>query len=159
MECSKHHVAVVGGSGVGKTTLIQLLATTFHEFIFKEFNEHDVLEARQTLGLYHAFILVCDTSSMDSFTTLSEVIPVIKRAKEGEDFPCVLVGNKTDIDARVVSERDLAKLSGVWLNSCPTFYLSIQENISKLGEVFLDEIETHNTRLSFRQERRNSINV
>ena len=159
MECSRYHVAVVGGRGVGKTTLTHLLSNTYHEFIFKEFNEHDVLEARQTLGLYHAFILVCDTSRMDSLTTLAELIPVIKRAKEGMDFPCVLVGNTIDVEPRVVSPRDLVKLSGVWLNTCPTFYLSKQENISKLGEVFLDEIETHNMRLSFRPERRNSINL
>src|SRR5690242_92661 len=64
----------------------------------------------QYMRVCYGFALIFDLTSRESFIKLEEFIGEIKRTREIEQFPAVLVGNKLDLaegDRRKVSLKEM----------------------------------------------------
>ena len=85
------------------------------------------------------FILVYSIVSNNTFESLSEIRDLIMRVKDIDDFPCILVGNKCDLeDERTVTKTEPQELAKKW--GCPFIETSAKENIN-VKEVFEDLIK------------------
>jgi GTPase SAR1 family protein len=85
----------------------------------------------------YGFILVCDLTNKSTIGNMEEFVKELSRVKEGEKYPVVLVGNKSDLASkRVINRKDLDDFAKEWLNSCPVFEVSAKENIG-IENVFL----------------------
>ncbi|KAL3312542.1 Ras GTPase [Cichlidogyrus casuarinus] len=138
---SEFKLVVVGAGGVGKSALtIQLIQNHFVEeydptiedsyrkqvVIDTETYILDILDTAgqeeysamrdQYMRTGEGFLCVFAVNNHDSFNDISQYREAIKRTKDAEDVPMVLVGNKTDLTQRAVSQKeaaDLAKTYGI----------------------------------------------
>jgi len=151
-------VIILGDSGVGKTSLMnqfvnkkfssQYKATIGADFLTKEVMVDDRLvtmqiwdtagqERFQSLGV--AFyrgadccVLVYDVTMNNTFKTLEnwrDEFLIQASPRDPENFPFVVIGNKVDLESRVVT----SKRAQGWCNSkndIPYFECSAKENIN-----------------------------
>ena len=129
-------LAVVGGGGVGKSALtLQLVKQQFceeydptiedsHRKQVEIDNEVTLLEIFDTAGqeelsalrdqafrVAEGFLLVFAITEQGSFNQIADLHAQICRAKDADNVPMVLVGNKADLaDKRVVSPESIQEL-------------------------------------------------
>ena len=88
------------------------------------------------------FILVYSIVAKSTFTDLDGIRDQIVRVKDTEDFPCVLVGNKCDLEEqRVVPKQEAQQLSSKW--KCSYMEASAKKS-TNIQESFLDLIRQIN---------------
>ena len=92
------------------------------------------------------FVLVYAINSRDSFDEIANFREMILRAKDSDNFPILLVGNKCDLEKeREVSlqeGKDLAKSFGIpFLETSAMNRINIQESFFQI----VREIRKHNT--------------
>ncbi|KAL1932763.1 hypothetical protein VTP01DRAFT_8441 [Rhizomucor pusillus] len=159
----EYKIVIVGGGGVGKSALtIQFIQAHFVDeydptiedsyrkqcVIDDEMALLDVLDTagqeeysamrEQYMRNGEGFILVYSVTSRLSFEEINTFYQQIRRVKDRDFFPMVLVGNKCDLesDRQVSSQegRDLAKSFG-----CPFAETSAKHRI-KVDETFYDVV-------------------
>ena len=134
MICYK--LVVVGAEAVGKSALtIQLITNHFMEdhdptiedcyrkqvLIDKEICLLDILDSAgqkdilamhdQQIRTGEGFLLVLDVTNAKSFEAIPQYREQIKRVKEDENMPMVLVGNKCDLPARSIDIEQALELA------------------------------------------------
>jgi len=149
----EYKVVVLGSGGVGKSAItVQFVQGVFVEKYdptiedsyrknLEVDGEQYMLEILDTAGteqfssmrdLYmkngHGFVLVYSIVSESSFQDLDDIRDNIVRIKDTEDFPCVLVANKCDLEHdRKVSTAQGEELAGKWAN-CMYIEASAKKN-------------------------------
>ncbi|XP_069681334.1 ras-like protein 1 isoform X4 [Periplaneta americana] len=89
MKMTEYKLVVVGAGGVGKSALtIQLI------------QNHAMRDQYMRTG--EGFLLVFAVNNAKSFEDISMYREQIKRVKDAEEVPMVLVGNKCDLPTRAV---------------------------------------------------------
>jgi len=147
-------VVVVGGGGVGKSALtIQLIQNhfideydpTIEDSYRKQVSidqETVLLDILDTAGQeeYSAmrdqymrtgmgFLLVYSITSQSSFDEISQFYDQIKRVKDSDNVPCVLVGNKADLEADRVVPRSEGEAKAKSFN-CPFLETSAKTRVN-----------------------------
>jgi small GTP-binding protein len=90
------------------------------------------------------FVLVYSIVAKSTFTDLNDIRDQIVRVKDTDDFPCILVGNKCDLEEqRVVSKNESQELSSKW--KCSYMEASAKTS-TNIQELFLDLIRQINKR-------------
>eukprot|EP01097_Dermamoeba_algensis_P008438 TRINITY_DN5637_c0_g1_i1.p1 TRINITY_DN5637_c0_g1~~TRINITY_DN5637_c0_g1_i1.p1 ORF type:complete len:187 (+),score=54.22 TRINITY_DN5637_c0_g1_i1:139-699(+) len=164
----EYKIVVLGSGGVGKSAFtVQFVQGVFVEKYdptiedsYRKNIEVDgqqcQLEILDTAGteqftamrdLYmkdgQGFILVYSIIAQSTFNDLQDIRDQIVRVKDREDFPCVLVGNKCDLeDQRVVSKQDAQGLATKF-NNCHFMEASAKASIN-VKEVFYDLVRQIN---------------
>ncbi|KAF1965633.1 ras-related protein RSR1 [Bimuria novae-zelandiae CBS 107.79] len=162
MSQREYHIVVLGSGGVGKSCLtaqfvqnvwIESYDPTIEDSYRKAIEvdgRHVILEILDTAGteqftamreLYmktgQGFLLVFSITSMSSLYELQELREQIRRIKEDDHVPMVLVGNKSDLeDDRAVPRARAFKLSQDW-GGVPYYEASARRR-ANVDEVFVD---------------------
>ncbi|KAJ4355462.1 Ras- protein rsr1 [Didymosphaeria variabile] len=162
MSQREYHIVVLGSGGVGKSCLtaqfvqnvwIESYDPTIEDSYRKAIEvdgRHVILEILDTAGteqftamreLYmktgQGFLLVFSITSMSSLYELQELREQIRRIKEDDNVPMVLVGNKSDLeDDRAVPRARAFKLSQEW-GGVPYYEASARRR-ANVDEVFVD---------------------
>jgi GTPase KRas protein len=138
---TEYKLVVVGAGGVGKSALtIQLIQNHFVDeydpTIEDSYRKQVVIDAEtclldildtagqeeysamrdQYMRTGEGFLLVFAVNNGKSFEDISMYREQIKRVKDAEDVPMVLVGNKCDLSARsidMIQARDVARSYGI----------------------------------------------
>ena len=87
------------------------------------------------------FILVYSIISNNTFECLSEIRDQIMRVKDIDDFPCILVGNKCDLeDERTVTKTEPQELAKKW--GCPFIETSAKTrtNVNEMFENLIKQV-------------------
>lgn len=148
IQREERRVAIVGGGAVGKSSIT--VAFVKHEFVEEydptiEDSYTNQIRVDDRVCLTHiidtagqdeykslrsqymkdaeGFILVFDVTSRDSLNNLVEFIGDIGRYRESDKFPCVLVGNKSDLKAEYCFSQNLREevneFKQRYLHDCP----------------------------------------
>ena len=152
-KCEKINIMTLGNSSVGKTSFIwkytenrfneYLLATNGFDIktkIFKAANKKEYsINFFDTAGQekYRAIslnviknadgiLLMYDLTNKESFQAITTWMDGVKKEK-GEDFPIILVGNKSDKEGRQVTREEEEKLAN-------EYNVSFFETSNKTGE-------------------------
>ncbi|KAF2660299.1 putative ras small monomeric GTPase [Lophiostoma macrostomum CBS 122681] len=162
MSQREYHIVVLGSGGVGKSCLtaqfvqnvwIESYDPTIEDSYRKHIDvdgRHVILEILDTAGteqftamreLYmktgQGFLLVFSITSMTSLYELAELREQIRRIKEDDNVPLVLVGNKSDLEEdRAVPRPRAFKISQDWGNV--PYYETSARRRANVDEVFTD---------------------
>ncbi|KAF2272387.1 ras-domain-containing protein [Westerdykella ornata] len=162
MSQREYHIVVLGSGGVGKSCLtaqfvqnvwIESYDPTIEDSYRKAIEvdgRHVILEILDTAGteqftamreLYmktgQGFLLVFSITSMSSLYELTELREQIRRIKEDDNVPMVLVGNKSDLEEdRAVPRARAFKISQDWGNV--PYYETSARRRANVDEVFTD---------------------
>ncbi|PSN72165.1 ras-domain-containing protein [Corynespora cassiicola Philippines] len=162
MSQREYHIVVLGSGGVGKSCLtaqfvqnvwIESYDPTIEDSYRKAIEvdgRHVILEILDTAGteqftamreLYmktgQGFLLVFSITSMSSLYELTELREQIRRIKEDDNVPMVLVGNKSDLEEdRSVPRPRAFKISQDWGNV--PYYETSARRRANVDEVFVD---------------------
>lgn len=161
MSQREYHIVVLGSGGVGKSCLtaqfvqnvwIESYDPTIEDSYRKQIEvdgRHVILEILDTAGteqftamreLYmktgQGFLLVFAITSASSFHELAELREQIKRIKEDDNVPMVLVGNKSDLEEdRAIPRPRAFATSREW--NTPYFETSARRR-ANVDEAFVD---------------------
>ncbi|KAF2252034.1 ras-related protein RSR1 [Trematosphaeria pertusa] len=162
MSQREYHIVVLGSGGVGKSCLtaqfvqnvwIESYDPTIEDSYRKAIEvdgRHVILEILDTAGteqftamreLYmktgQGFLLVFSITSMSSLYELTELREQIRRIKEDDNVPMVLVGNKSDLEEdRSVPRARAFNVSQQW-GGVPYYETSARRR-ANVDEVFVD---------------------
>ncbi|KAF2743083.1 putative ras small monomeric GTPase [Sporormia fimetaria CBS 119925] len=162
MSQREYHIVVLGSGGVGKSCLtaqfvrnvwIESYDPTIEDSYRKQLDvdgRHVMLEILDTAGteqftamreLYmktgQGFLLVFSITSQSSLYELTELREQIRRIKESDSVPIVLVGNKCDLEEdRMVPRARAFKISKDW-GDVPYYETSARRR-DNVDEVFVD---------------------
>eukprot|EP01098_Paradermamoeba_levis_P009367 TRINITY_DN3893_c0_g5_i1.p3 TRINITY_DN3893_c0_g5~~TRINITY_DN3893_c0_g5_i1.p3 ORF type:complete len:119 (-),score=47.60 TRINITY_DN3893_c0_g5_i1:214-570(-) len=90
------------------------------------------------------FVLVYSIIATSTFNDLNDIRDQIVRVKDREDFPCVMVGNKCDLeDQRVVSKQQASDQASKF--GCTYMEASAKASIN-VKEVFYDLVRQINSK-------------
>ena len=155
----EYKIIVLGNEGVGKSSiLLQFIQGIFvtkydptiedsYRKIIEINGTQYFLEILDTAGgtqtplrdLFikdsNGFVLVYAINSKSSFNELPEYRDHILRVKDTDNFNCILVGNKSDLeDERTVSTEELKQVGSRWRNTTIESSAKLNHNITKLFE-------------------------
>ncbi|NXR50574.1 REM1 protein, partial [Hippolais icterina] len=101
-----------------------------------------VLErAGHCLQIGNAYIIVYSVTDRDSFESASELRIQLRRARQAEDIPIILVGNKTDlVRCREVSEEEGQACAAVFDCKFIETSAALQHNVAELFEGVVRQI-------------------
>ena len=88
------------------------------------------------------FALIYSIIAKSTFNDLEEIRNQMIRVKETEDFPCILVGNKCDLeDQRLITKEELCELSKKW--NCLSIETSAKtdRNVNELFTYLIRDFE------------------
>jgi len=161
MSQREYHIVVLGSGGVGKSCLtaqfvqnvwIESYDPTIEDSYRKVLDvdgRHVILEILDTAGteqftamreLYmktgQGFLLVFSITSQSSFYELAELREQIRRIKEDDNVPMVLIGNKSDLeDDRAIPRPRAFAVSRDW--NIPYFETSARRR-ANVDDAFVD---------------------
>ncbi|KAH7075276.1 ras family-domain-containing protein [Paraphoma chrysanthemicola] len=161
MSQREYHIVVLGSGGVGKSCLtaqfvqnvwIESYDPTIEDSYRKAIDvdgRHVMLEILDTAGteqftamreLYmktgQGFLLVFSITSQSSFYELAELREQIRRIKEDDNVPMVLIGNKSDLEEdRAIPRPRAFAISREW--NIPYFETSARRR-ANVDEAFVD---------------------
>ncbi|KAB0395186.1 hypothetical protein E2I00_000596 [Balaenoptera physalus] len=113
---TEYKLVVVGAGGVGKSALtIQLIQNHFVDEYDPTIEEYSAMRD-QYMRTGEGFLCVFAINNSKSFADINLYREQIKRVKDSDDVPMVLVGNKCDLPTRTVDTKqahELAKSYGI----------------------------------------------
>ncbi|KAI1233416.1 hypothetical protein IHE44_0004592 [Lamprotornis superbus] len=93
------------------------------------------------LQIGNAYIIVYSVTDRDSFESASELRIQLRRARQAEDIPIILVGNKTDlVRCREVSEEEGQACAAVFDCKFIETSAALQHNVAELFEGVVRQI-------------------
>uniref|UniRef100_A0A8C0U3R7 GTP-binding protein REM 2 n=1 Tax=Cyanistes caeruleus TaxID=156563 RepID=A0A8C0U3R7_CYACU len=93
------------------------------------------------LQVGNAYIIVYSVTDRDSFESASELRIQLRRARQAEDIPIILVGNKTDlVRCREVSEEEGQACAAVFDCKFIETSAALQHNVAELFEGVVRQI-------------------
>ncbi|KAI9315638.1 ferrous iron transporter B [Dichotomocladium elegans] len=169
-QSKQRRIAVLGARAVGKSSLViqfcenhfvdsyyPTIENTFTKTIKYRGNEY-VVEIMDTAGQdeysilstqhassVHGYVLVYSIASRSSFDMLQVIRDKILDFTGLDNVPCVIVGNKSDLNIqRQVSVQEGKDVAAKW--SSPTIETSAKhnENVAKIFDLLIAEIEKAN---------------
>jgi len=162
----KRKIAVLGSRSVGKSSLvIQFIENHFVESYYlpieatfqKSVNykgveyecdiidtagqdEYSILNSKHAIGI-HGYVLVYSVNSRNSFDMIQIVYDKIIDFCGMNEIPCVIVGSKTDLEARQVKPKEGEELAKVNKAAWVETSAKNDVNVGKVFELCLAEIE------------------
>ncbi|KAI9310725.1 ferrous iron transporter B [Dichotomocladium elegans] len=166
----QRRIAVLGARAVGKSSLViqfcenhfvdsyyPTIENTFtktikyrgHEYVVEIMDtagqdEYSILSQHHASGI-HGYVLVYSIASRSSFDMLQVIHDKILDFTGLGNVPCVIVGNKCDLNIqRQVTQQEGKELAERW--NAPTLETSAKhnENVSKIFDMLIAEIEKAN---------------
>ncbi|XP_009076577.1 PREDICTED: GTP-binding protein REM 1-like, partial [Acanthisitta chloris] len=122
----RYRVVLLGDPGVGKTSLVNLFAGV---------QERDVLEQHggPCIPVGNAYVIVYSVTDRGSFESAPELRIHLRRARQAEDIPIILVGNKTDlVRCREVSVEEGRACAAVFDCKFIETSAALQHNVDEL---------------------------
>ncbi|XP_027289566.1 GTPase KRas-like [Cricetulus griseus] len=170
---SEYKLVVVGADGVGKTALtVQLIQYHFVDVYdptiedsyrkqVKIDGETCLLDILDTAGLeeYSAmrdqymrigegFLCVFAMNNTKSFEAIHHFREEIKRVKDSEDVPMVLVGNKCDLPSRTVDTNQAQDLAGSYGIPFIETSAKTRQGVDDAFYTLVREIQNHKEKMS-----------
>ncbi|NXH47273.1 REM1 protein, partial [Dicaeum eximium] len=165
----RYRVVLLGDPGVGKTSLVSLFAGVQERDLLEQHGgaayerrlavdgEESALLVLDTwepeqrgeesqrhshcLQVGNAYIIVYSVTDRDSFESASELRIQLRRARQAEDIPVILVGNKTDlVRCREVSEEEGQACAAVFDCKFIETSAALQHNVAELFEGVVRQI-------------------
>ncbi|OWK56612.1 GTP-binding protein REM 1 [Lonchura striata] len=165
----RYRVVLLGDPGVGKTSLVNLFAGVQERDLLDQHGGAayerrltvdgeetallvlDTWESEQRgeesqrrshcLHVGNAYIIVYSVTDRDSFESASELRIQLRRARQAEDIPIILVGNKTDlVRCREVSEEEGQACAAVFDCKFIETSAALQHNVAELFEGVVRQI-------------------
>ncbi|NXM83774.1 REM1 protein, partial [Oenanthe oenanthe] len=165
----RYRVVLLGDPGVGKTSLVNLFAGVQERDLLEQHGGAayerrltvdgeettllvlDIWEPEQRgeesqrhshcLQIGNAYIIVYSVTDRDSFESASELRIQLRRARQAEDIPIILVGNKTDlVRCREVSEEEGQACAAVFDCKFIETSAALQHNVAELFEGVVRQI-------------------
>ncbi|KAL1933903.1 hypothetical protein VTP01DRAFT_7993 [Rhizomucor pusillus] len=169
-QARQRRIAVLGARAVGKSSLViqfcenhfvdsyyPTIENTFtktikyrgHEYVVEIMDtagqdEYSILSSHHASSV-HGYVLVYSIASRSSFDMVKIIREKILDFTGLETAPCVVVGNKSDLNIqRQVSTQEGKDLAEQW--GCPTVETSAKhnENVAKIFDMLIAEIEKAN---------------
>lgn len=118
-----------------------------HELSIREYAETEYkscanIEYRaQMFAKADGIIFIFSITSRETFDNTAEYFSIVCRSKNLDTFPCILVGNKCDMESlRQVEKTDAQELAEAF--GCPYFEISVKQdfNIKKMIDEIMNEI-------------------
>ena len=104
-------------------------------------DDYSILHSQYALGI-HGYILVYSVASMNSFETLKIIRDKILNVTGAATIPCVLVGNKCDLQFERQVPRDQAQaLADSWGCAFVESSAKHNERVSDIFKLIIREIE------------------
>ncbi|NWS87233.1 REM1 protein, partial [Toxostoma redivivum] len=165
----RYRVVLLGDSGVGKTSLVNLFAGVQERDLLDQhggaaYERRLTVDGEETtllvldtwepeqrgeesqrrshcLQIGNAYIIVYSVTDRDSFESASELRIQLRRARQAEDIPIILVGNKTDlVRCREVSEEEGQACAAVFDCKFIETSAALQHNVAELFEGVVRQI-------------------
>uniref|UniRef100_A0A8C5U1K2 GTP-binding protein n=1 Tax=Malurus cyaneus samueli TaxID=2593467 RepID=A0A8C5U1K2_9PASS len=149
----RYRVVLLGDPGVGKTSLVNLFAGVQERDPLDQhgggclwgelLQDHlgDISLPLHCLQVGNAYIIVYSITDRDSFESASELRIQLRRARQAEDIPIILVGNKTDlVRCREVSEEEGQACAAVFDCKFIETSAALQHNVDELFEGVVRQI-------------------
>ncbi|XP_050170123.1 GTP-binding protein REM 1 [Myiozetetes cayanensis] len=165
----RYRVVLLGDPGVGKTSLVNLFAGVQERDLLEQHGEAayertltvdgeettllvlDIWEPeqrgeesrsrRQCLQVGNAYVIVYSITDRGSFESASELRIQLRRARQAEDIPIILVGNKTDlVRCREVSVEEGRACAAVFDCKFIETSAALQHNVDELFEGVVRQI-------------------
>ncbi|NXG55093.1 GEM protein, partial [Hemiprocne comata] len=166
---SRYRVVLLGDPGVGKTTLVNVFAgvqerdlleqhgeATYERTLTVDGEEPTLLvmdcwapeqrgegswRRNQCLQVGNAYVLVYSITDRGSFESASELRIQLRRTRQAEDIPIILVGNKTDlVRCREVSVEEGCACAAVFDCKFIETSAALQHNVAELFEGVVRQI-------------------
>ncbi|KAJ6247714.1 ras gtpase-related [Anaeramoeba flamelloides] len=105
------------------------------------------------------FLIVYSITSRESFEEVTKTIEAIKEIKEIEDFPMVIVGNKTDLEKdRKISQNEAMDLAKTY--NCPFFETSAKNrpDVEKAFFQLVREVNLYNSKNNIKKNQSQNEN-
>lgn len=164
-----YRVVLLGDSGVGKTSLVNLFAGVQERDLLEQHGEasyertlsvdgekttllvmdtwepeqrgEESCRRSQCLQVGNAYIIVYSITDRGSFESASELRIQLRRARQAEDIPIILVGNKTDlVRCREVSVEEGRACAVVFDCKFIETSAALQHNVAELFEGVVRQI-------------------
>uniref|UniRef100_A0A672UKJ2 GTP-binding protein n=1 Tax=Strigops habroptila TaxID=2489341 RepID=A0A672UKJ2_STRHB len=149
-----YRVVLLGDPGVGKTSLVSLFAGVQERDVLEQHGEAayertlcvdgeettllvmDTWEPEhQCLQVGNAYVIVYSVTDRGSFESASELRIQLRRARQPEDIPIILVGNKSDlVRSREVSVEEGRACAAVFGCKFIETSAALQHNVAELFE-------------------------
>ncbi|NWR07105.1 REM1 protein, partial [Paradoxornis webbianus] len=165
----RYRVVLLGDPGVGKTSLVNLFAGVQERDLLDQhggaaYERRLIVDGEETtllvldtwepeqrgeesqcrshcLQIGNAYIIVYSVTDRDSFESASELRIQLRRARQAEDIPIILVGNKTDlVRCREVSEEEGQACAAVFDCKFIETSAALQHNVDELFEGVVRQI-------------------
>ncbi|NXI81272.1 REM1 protein, partial [Rhipidura dahli] len=165
----RYRVVLLGDPGVGKTSLVNLFAGVQERDLLDQhggaaYERRLTVDGEETtllvldtwepeqrgeksqrrshcLQVGNAYIIVYSVTDRDSFESASELRIQLRRARQAEDIPIILVGNKTDlVRCREVSEEEGQACAAVFDCKFIETSAALQHNVAELFEGVVRQI-------------------
>uniref|UniRef100_G1N5F1 GTP-binding protein n=1 Tax=Meleagris gallopavo TaxID=9103 RepID=G1N5F1_MELGA len=150
-SCWEHRVVLLGDPGVGKTSLANAFAGIQERDLLEQHGGGCCVAGRgslssvtpgeeswrrsQCLQVGNAYVIVYSITDRSSFESASELRIHLRRARQAEDIPIILVGNKSDlVRCREVSIEEGRACAVVFDCKFIETSAALQHNVDELFE-------------------------
>lgn len=178
-EVKRFNLLMLGSGGVGKTSICSSFVTGKfngkYDPNLEDVNEKQIQVERETYCLVlndpsgaerftsardlkyktsDGFVLIYSIVAKSTYNDLFDVWDQIVRIKDTQDFPCIVVGNKCDLeDERVVLKQEGQDLANKW--NCPFVETSAKLMIN-INQIFTELLE-HNVRKEKKETKKGCV--
>uniref|UniRef100_A0A803TAF2 GTP-binding protein n=1 Tax=Anolis carolinensis TaxID=28377 RepID=A0A803TAF2_ANOCA len=140
---SLYRVVLLGDSGVGKTSLVNLFAGVQDKDVPEQQigKKDDNWFHNYCMQVGNAYVIVYSITDRGSFESASELRIQLRRTRQAENIPIILVGNKTDlVRCREVSVEEGRACAVVFDCKFIETSATLQHNVTELFEGVVRQI-------------------